>query len=60
MNLFLGHGCGEKNYPGVYTNVFHFMDWIQKATNSSPIICKSDVMLLVTLVTVIFIRSTLF
>ena len=25
-----GFGCADKNYPGVYTNVAHFTDWIAK------------------------------
>jgi secreted trypsin-like serine protease len=27
-----GNGCGEKYYPGVYTNVTYFYDWIKNIT----------------------------
>uniref|UniRef100_A0A8C0FYK3 Peptidase S1 domain-containing protein n=1 Tax=Bubo bubo TaxID=30461 RepID=A0A8C0FYK3_BUBBB len=30
-----GLGCGEKSYPGVYTNVGVFVDWIKHSVNSS-------------------------
>lgn len=30
-----GLGCGRKNYPGVYTNVGVFVDWIKQTVNSS-------------------------
>ncbi|PSN57549.1 Transmembrane protease serine 13 [Blattella germanica] len=27
-----GYGCGLRGYPGIYTNVFHFIDWIKGNT----------------------------
>ncbi|NXI95535.1 OVCH2 protein, partial [Psophia crepitans] len=30
-----GLGCGRKSYPGVYTNVGGFVDWIKQSLNSS-------------------------
>ncbi|NXD76216.1 OVCH2 protein, partial [Halcyon senegalensis] len=30
-----GLGCGKKSYPGVYTNVGVFVDWIKQSVNSS-------------------------
>ncbi|NWX42759.1 OVCH2 protein, partial [Steatornis caripensis] len=30
-----GLGCGKKSYPGVYTNVRVFVDWIKQSINSS-------------------------
>uniref|UniRef100_A0A8C4P723 Peptidase S1 domain-containing protein n=1 Tax=Dromaius novaehollandiae TaxID=8790 RepID=A0A8C4P723_DRONO len=29
-----GLGCGKKSYPGVYTNVGVFVDWIKQSVNS--------------------------
>ncbi|XP_017581264.1 hyaluronan-binding protein 2-like [Pygocentrus nattereri] len=31
-----GDSCGEKNRPGVYTRVTHFVDWINAKTASTP------------------------
>jgi len=25
-----GFGCGEMGYPGLYTNVYYFLDWIKE------------------------------
>ncbi|NXL83661.1 OVCH2 protein, partial [Alectura lathami] len=30
-----GVGCGQKSYPGVYTNVVFFVDWIKQSVNGS-------------------------
>ncbi|NXA37643.1 OVCH2 protein, partial [Eudromia elegans] len=30
-----GLGCGKKSYPGVYTNVGVFVDWIKQSVNGS-------------------------
>ncbi|NXR14442.1 OVCH2 protein, partial [Semnornis frantzii] len=30
-----GLGCGKKSYPGVYTNVGAFVEWIKQSVNSS-------------------------
>ncbi|NXX41269.1 OVCH2 protein, partial [Tricholaema leucomelas] len=30
-----GLGCGKKSYPGVYTNVGAFVDWIKQSANGS-------------------------
>uniref|UniRef100_A0A8B9FT94 Peptidase S1 domain-containing protein n=1 Tax=Amazona collaria TaxID=241587 RepID=A0A8B9FT94_9PSIT len=30
-----GSGCGRKSYPGVYTNVGGFVDWIKQTVNGS-------------------------
>ncbi|XP_013813325.1 ovochymase-2 [Apteryx mantelli] len=32
-----GLGCGKKSYPGVYTNVGVFVDWIKQSVNSSDL-----------------------
>ncbi|XP_041891557.1 ovochymase-2 isoform X1 [Corvus kubaryi] len=32
-----GLGCGRKNYPGIYTNVEFFVDWIKSNINSSDL-----------------------
>ncbi|XP_068004028.1 ovochymase-2 isoform X2 [Melanerpes formicivorus] len=32
-----GLGCGKKSYPGVYTNVGAFVDWLKQSVNSSDL-----------------------
>ncbi|XP_064019859.1 ovochymase-2 isoform X2 [Pogoniulus pusillus] len=32
-----GLGCGKKSYPGVYTNVGAFVDWIKQSANDPPV-----------------------
>lgn len=29
-----GSGCGDRNKPGVYTDVAYYLNWIQEHTNS--------------------------
>nr|XP_022905596.1 trypsin-3-like [Onthophagus taurus] len=33
-----GHECGEKYYPGVYTDVFYYKDWIRSKSNCLKLI----------------------
>jgi secreted trypsin-like serine protease len=28
-----GFGCGKMGYPGLYTNVYYFLDWIKENTH---------------------------
>ena len=32
-----GIGCAEEGYPGIYTNVYKFIDWIQETTTNAGI-----------------------
>jgi secreted trypsin-like serine protease len=36
-----GNGCGRAEYPGVYTRVSVFMDWIERHTSSSTMLQRS-------------------
>ena len=29
-----GFGCGEPNVPGVYTNIFHYREWLLETVQS--------------------------
>ncbi|XP_055299883.1 trypsin eta-like [Sitodiplosis mosellana] len=52
-----GVGCGRRNFPGVYTNAYHYRGWIEKTINASPAINQSTVLMLATVFAAIFARS---
>ena len=33
-----GDGCGNKDKPGVYTRVIHYLDWIRSKMAEEPIV----------------------
>lgn len=54
---FLGIGCGRRNFPGIYTNVYRYINWIERTINASPAITQSSLLMLVTAFAAIFARS---
>lgn len=32
-----GDGCGQKDKPGVYTRVTHYIDWINGKIKANPV-----------------------
>ncbi|CAG2172447.1 unnamed protein product, partial [Oppiella nova] len=37
-----GEGCAQPNYPGVYTRVSEYIDWVHNDTTTPPIITTTD------------------
>lgn len=54
-----GNGCGKRNFPGVYTNVYHYSQWIRQTINASPAMIVSSI-LMPTAITVTILTWSMF